>query len=479
MVRTRYAPSPTGFMHIGNLRTALFEYLIAKGAKGVFVLRIEDTDRARYVEGAEEAIYETLKLVGLKYDEGPGVGGDYGPYVQSERKDNYMPHALDLVHKGKAYFCFCDKTRLDGLADERGLKKYDGFCCNLSRDDVKSRLANGDAHVIRQRIPEGKTTFSDEVYGDITIDNIEMEDQILIKSDGMPTYNFANVVDDHAMAITHVVRGSEYLTSTPKYKLLYEALGWDLPTYVHLPLLQNAEGQKISKRHGDASIQDLLESGFLPEAIINYAALLGWSPPDNKEIFSLTELVRVFDPKSISKSPSTFDLTKLTWVNGEHIKAMPSESFFDLALPHLQEAVKKPGMDYEYLAWITQSRVSFVRDCAALVDFIDALPEYEIALYSHKKMKTNPTVAQKALGVVINVFETTDNWNHDALYEVAIKIAEENNMAKGQILWPIRTALSGKPTTPCGATEICELLGKDESIKRLKIGLAKLDNAKA
>ena len=482
MIRTRYAPSPTGFMHIGNLRTALFEYLIARRNGGAFILRIEDTDQERFVEGATDAIFETMKLTGLSFDEGPRIGGEYGPYIQSERKADYLPHARFLVECGKAYYCFCDKERLDGLADERGLKKYDRFCTKLSAAEISKRLESGEAYVVRQLIPEGKTTFHDEVFGDITIDNREMEDQILIKSDGMPTYNFANVVDDHAMAITHVVRGSEYLTSTPKYKLLYEALGWDVPIFVHLPLLQNEQGQKISKRNGDASIPQLLEMGFLPEAIVNYAALLGWSPSsptsgdkkDYREIFTLAELEKVFEPKNISKSPSAFDVNKLRWVNGEHIKVLPPEVFCEMAFPYLKEAVKKTGVDYAALAKMTQSRVTVVKDCAELVDFIDQLPEYDIELYTHKKMKTNPEVAKQALALTIEGLGRLTEWNHETLSTAATEIAAENGLSKGQILWSLRTALSGKATTPCGATEICELLGKDETLQRLKIGLQKV-----
>jgi len=461
-------------MTIGNLRSALYEYLIAKRNNGVFILRLEDTDEKRYIDGAADAIFETLRLTGLNFDEGPGVGGNYGPYIQSERKADYLPPAQRLVAEGQAYYCFCDKDRLDGLADERGLKKYDRHCMSLSLEEIKARLDNSDPYVIRQLIPEGKTTFHDEVFGDITIDNQEMEDQILIKSDGMPTYNFANVVDDHAMAITHVVRGSEYLTSTPKYKLLYDALGWDVPVFVHLPLLLNEQGQKISKRHGDASIPQLIEMGFLPEAIVNYSALLGWCPTDNREIFTLDELKSVFEPANISKSPSTFDMKKLTWVNGEHIKALPPEVFAGMALPYLRETVKTPGTDYAYLAGITQSRVSFVKDCAEMVDFIDALPDYDIELYTHKKMKTNPEVAKQGLVAAIEALEPVTEWNHDMLLAAVTTAAEANGLTKGQILWPIRTALSGKATTPCGATEICTLLGKDESLRRLKIGLQKL-----
>jgi len=473
-VRSRYAPSPTGFMHIGNLRTALYEFLIAKHAGGVFILRIEDTDQDRYVEGAADAIFETLKLTGISFDEGPGIEGAYGPYIQSQRKANYLPPALKLIETGHAYYCFCDKDRLDTLADERGIKKYDRFCNSLPKDKIEAHLNSGIPYVIRQLIPEGKTTFHDEVFGDITIDNKELEDQILLKSDGMPTYNFANVVDDHDMAITHVVRGSEYLTSTPKFKLLYEALGWDIPVFVHLPLLQNESGQKISKRNGDASIPDLLGKGFLPDAIINYAALLGWSPTDNREIFSLNELIEIFDAKNISKSPSTFDAIKLAWVNAEHIKALPPEVFCEKATPYLKEAVKKPGIDYAQLAKITQSRVSFVKDCGELVDFIDELRDYDIELFTHKKMKTNPEIAKQGLEVAISALTPITEWTHDTLQQTITTAAEESGLAKGQLLWPIRTALSGKPTTPCGATEICELLGKEETLRRLAVGLGKL-----
>ena len=475
-VRTRYAPSPTGFMHIGNLRSALYEYLIARHDNGVFILRIEDTDQDRYVEGAADAIFETLRLTGLTFDEGPGIGGEYGPYIQSERKENYLPQAKRLVENGTAYYCFCHKDRLDTLADERGIKKYDRFCASLPADEVAARINSGAPYVIRQLIPEGKTSFYDEVYGQITFDNKELEDQILIKSDGMPTYNFANVVDDHDMAITHVARGSEYLTSTPKYVLLYEALGWEVPKFVHLPLLVNENGQKLGKRNGAVSVPELLNQGFLPEAIVNYAALLGWSPHDNKEIFSLAELIEVFESKNISKSPSTFDAVKMTWVNGEHIKALPPENFYEMALPYLQESVKKPGTDYAALAKMTQSRVNFVKDCGELVDFIDELRDYDIQLFTHKKMKTNPEVAKEGLKAAIAALEPLTEWNHDTLAQAATKAAEDNGLSKGQVLWPIRTALSGKATTPCGATEICELLGKEETLRRLAVGLGKLQS---
>jgi glutamyl-tRNA synthetase len=441
-------------MHIGNLRTALYEYLIARKNGGAFILRIEDTDAERYVEGATDAIFETMELTGLKFDEGPGIGGEYGPYIQSERKADYLPQARKLIESGQAYYCFCQKERLDSLADERGLKKYDRHCYSLEKTEAGERLERGEPFVIRQLIPDGKTTFADEVFGEITIDNREMEDQILIKSDGMPTYNFANVVDDHAMKITHVVRGSEYLTSTPKYKLLYEAFDWDVPVFVHLPLLQNEQGQKISKRNGDASIPQLMEE-FLPQAIINYAALLGWSPSDNSEIFLLADLERIFEPKNISKSPSTFDMAKLRWVNGEHIKALPPEIYYEMALPYLKKVVK--NADYSALAKMTQSRVTIVKDCAELVDFFDELSEYDIELYTHKKMKTNTEIAKTALEAAIEGLTKHEEWKNDALFAAVNEIAQSNGLAKGQILWSVRTALSGKPTTPCGATEISEI----------------------
>jgi glutamyl-tRNA synthetase len=482
MVRSRFAPSPTGYMTIGNLRSALYEYLIAKREGGVFILRLEDTDQQRYVKGTEEVIYETLRRTGLHFDEGPGVGGDYGPYIQSERKDSYLPPALKLIAEGKAYYCFCPTERLETLADERGLKKYDRHCLALPVEEIKARINNGTPYVIRQLIPEGRTSFADEVFGEITIEHKEMEDQILIKSDGMPTYNFANVVDDHAMAITHVVRGSEYITSTPKYILLYEALHWPKPVFVHLPLLQNEHGQKISKRHGAASILDMLGEGFLPGAIINYAAFLGWGPSGEyaeREIFTLAELEKIFDVKHISKSPSTFDIKKLIWMNGEHIKAMDFAAYSEKALPYLEQVENPFHIDLGLLAKMTQSRVSFVKDCVELVDFFFALPEYDIGLYTHKKMKTNPEIALKALRVIFQEFSHIgeDNWDAEALQSKVEQAAALSGLTKGQLLWSLRTALSGKPSTPCGAVEIAALLSKGETQRRLQVGIDKLNDA--
>ena len=480
MVRTRYAPSPTGYMHCGNLRTALYEYLIAKANGGQFVLRIEDTDQSRQVDGALEVIYETLRLAGLQHDEGPDVGGPYAPYVQSERKNGtgYLSFAQELVAKGKAYYCFCTKERLESLqkADAEGAMQYDRHCTRLTQEEIDANLAAGLPYVIRQLIPAGRTGFTDEVYGEISIDNAELDDQVLIKSDGMPTYNFANVVDDHLMEITHVVRGSEYLSSTPKYNLLYNAFGWDIPTYVHLPLVLNERGEKLSKRKGDATFADLLQQGYLPEAIVNYCALLGWSPADNREIFSLAELVEAFSIKGLSKSPSSFDMTKLAWMNGEYFKNMDEDVFYSMAKPVLAECVKREGVCHKTLAALVQPRIRFLQEIPAMLDFIDALPDYDTALYTHKKMKTDESNSLVSLDACIPVLqEVADaDWNNDALYTRLQALAGEIGVKNGVVLWPVRTALSGKETTPCGASELLVLLGKAESLRRLAAGAEKL-----
>lgn len=478
MVRTRFAPSPTGNMHIGNLKAAIYEYLIAKVNGGKFILRIEDTDQSRLVEGSVELIYRTLKMAGLQHDEGPDVGGDYGPYVQSERKGNYLTYAKQLVEAGKAYYCFCTMERLDTLheSDTIDAVKYDRHCLKLSKEEIESNLQAGMPYVIRQLIPDGKSTYKDEVFGEITFDSAELDDQILIKSDGMPTYNFANVIDDHLMHITHVIRGSEYLSSTPKYNYLYEAFGWEIPTYIHLPLLLNDKGEKFSKRRGDASFEDLVDMGFLPEAIVNYVVLLGWSPPDNTEIFSLSELEKIFDIRGLSKSPSMFDMQKLTWLNGEYIKKLPPEKFYEMTEPYIKEAVRKEGVDLRKLAVMVQSRVSFAKDSAAMLDFIDTLPDYDISLYNHKKMKTDRENSLLSLESILPVYEqiNMDDWNNDYLYNKMLDVVTEMGIKNGQMLWPVRTALSGKETTPCGASELAEILGKDETIKRTKIGIEKL-----
>lgn len=476
MIRTRFAPSPTGYMHIGNLRTALYEYFIAKHGGGKFVLRIEDTDRERYVDGAVDIIYKTLEMAGIKHDEGPDVGGDYGPYIQSQRKNDYMKYALELVEKGEAYYCFCTKERLDKLREdgETGVK-YDRHCLSLSKEEIEENLKNNVPFVIRQKIREGKTTFKDEVYGEVTVDNEDMEDQILIKSDGLPTYNFANVIDDHLMNITHVIRGNEYLSSTPKYNLLYEAFGWDIPTYIHVAPVMKDQHNKLSKRNGDASFQDLIAKGYLPQAIVNYITLLGWAPKENREIFSMDELIEIFDVSGISKSPAIFDPEKLKWMNGEYIKAMDDEEFYKLAEPVLKESVKTENIDLKALSAMVKSRIYTVYDIPEMIDFIDKLPEYDKSLYKHKKMKTDEENSAGFLKLIIPALESCDKWDNDSLYEAMVNTAKENGLKNGQILWPVRTALSGKAVTPCGASELCVLLGKDEALKRLEKGIEILE----
>lgn len=469
MIRTRFAPSPTGFMHIGNLRTALYEYLIAKSQNGTFILRIEDTDKERFVDGSLDVIYNTLKIAGLKYDEGPDIGGDYGPYVQSERKGRYLEYAKKLVEKNKAYYCFCSKEELDKYSDVGA--KYDRHCLNLTKEEIENNLKNNVPYVIRQLIPEGKTTFIDEVYGEITVDNDTLDNQVLIKSDGFPTYNFANVIDDHEMKITHVIRGSEYLSSTPKYVLLYEAFNWEIPSYIHLPLILNSDGNKLSKRKGDASFEDLLSLGFLPEAIINYIALLGWSPSDNNEFFSLEELVQNFNVKGLSKSPSIFDMTKLTWMNSEYIKKMPANKFFEMAKPYLESSINRKDINLEKVSEMVQTRISFAKEIPSLIDFIDELPNYNTDLYIHKKMKTTLENSLENLEIVLPVLENIDDWQEENIHNEIFNLIQKLNIKNGQMLWPIRTALSGKSTSPCGAIELAELLGKKDSINRINIGI--------
>ncbi len=476
MVRTRFAPSPTGYMHIGNLRTALYEFLIAKSQGGSFILRIEDTDQERFVEGATDIIYKTLEMAKMPHDEGPDVGGDYSPYVQSERKNDYLKYALELIDKGEAYYCFCTKERLDSLKTETShetIVKYDRHCLHLSKEEIEENLKNGVPYVIRQKIRDGKTTFHDEVYGNITVDNSELEDQILIKSDGYPTYNFANVIDDHAMNITHVVRGAEYLSSTPKYNLLYEAFGWDIPTYVHLPAVMKDKHNKLSKRNGDASFQDLVAKGYLPDAIVNYIALLGWSPSVNQEIFTIDELIKEFSIKGLSKSPAIFDIEKLTWMNGEYIKKMDKDEFYSWAEPELKAAIKRTDIDLKKVAGYVQTRIGTSKDIAPMVDFVDNLPEYSTDLYVHKKMKTTAEICLENLKKVLPVFEEINDsdWNNDTIYSKLVELIKEMGIKNGQMFWPVRTALSGEPTSPCGASELAELLGKEDTINRIKKGI--------
>ena len=478
-VRTRFAPSPTGRMHVGNLRTALYAYLIAKHEDGSFMLRIEDTDQERFVEGALDIIYRTLAKTGLVHDEGPDKDGGYGPYVQSERNAQgiYLKYAKQLIEQGDAYYCFCTKERLESLKSSVGEKEiamYDKHCLHLSKEEIEEKLANGEPYVIRFNMPtEGTTTFEDDIYGAITVPNNELDDLILIKSDGYPTYNFANVVDDHLMGITHVVRGNEYLSSSPKYNRIYEAFGLEIPTYVHCPLITNEEHKKLSKRSGHSSYEDLVEQGFLTEAIVNYVALLGWWPEDNREIFSLEELVEVFDYHHMSKSPAVFDIQKLRWMNGEYMKAMDDEKFYEMALPYLKQVITK-DLDLRKLAGMVKTRIEVLPDITDLVDFFEAVPEYDIAMYTHKKMKTNPELSLEVLEKILPVLEETEDYSNDAMYELLCGFAKENGYKNGQILWPIRTALSGKQMTPAGATEILEVLGKEESIQRIKAAIEKL-----
>lgn len=475
-IRTRFAPSPTGRMHVGNLRTALYAYLIAKHEGGDFILRIEDTDQERLVEGAVDIIYRTLQKTGLVHDEGPDKDGGVGPYIQSERQANgiYLEYAKKLIEKGEAYYCFCDKERLDSLRTEVAGKEisiYDKHCLHLSKEEVQEKLDAGIPYVIRQNNPtEGTTTFEDEIYGDITVDNSELDDMILIKSDGFPTYNFANVVDDHLMGITHVVRGNEYLSSSPKYNRLYEAFGWDVPVYVHCPLITDESHQKLSKRSGHSSFEDLIEQGFLTEAVVNFVALLGWSPADNQEIMSLDELIEKFDYHHMSKSPAVFDFTKLKWMNGEYIKKMDFDDFYIMAEPYIKEVVTK-NYDLKKIAKMVQTRIEIFPDIKDHIDFFEELPEYDVAMYTHKKMKTNSETSLEVLSDVLPILEAQSDYSNDALYAILCKYVEEKGCKNGYVMWPIRTAVSGKQMTPGGATELMEVLGKEESIARIKKGI--------
>ncbi|MBQ2971194.1 MAG: glutamate--tRNA ligase [Ruminococcus sp.] len=478
-VRTRFAPSPTGFMHVGNLRTALYEYLVAKSLDGTFVLRIEDTDRERYVDGAVDVIYNTMKTAGLIHDEGPDVGGEYGPYVQSERKDMYLPYAEQLVKEGKAYRCFCTKERLEEVQNSTVGGGYDRHCRDLDQAEIERLLKEGTPYVIRQKMPvTGETKFVDAVFGEITVDNSELQDQILIKADGYPTYNFANVIDDHTMGITHVVRGSEYLSSTPKYNLLYEAFGWEIPTYIHLPLIngKNDDGtvSKLSKRHGSTGFEDLIKEGYLPEAIINYIALLGWCPKDNQEIFTLDELCKVFDISGISKSPSVFDYDKLDWFNAEYIRKMSVEEFAKVADPYFTQALGDKELDRIKLASILQQRTVKLTDIPATIDFFSELPQYDKELFVNKKSKTNLENAPVMLKAVYDKISALKEYNHDTIHDALINLATELEVKNGTVMWPARIAVAGKQVTPGGAIEILEILGKEESLRRMEIGLTKL-----
>ena len=479
-VRTRFAPSPTGYMHVGNLRTALYTYLIARHAGGKFILRIEDTDQGRYVEGAVDVIYSTMRACGLTHDEGPDVGGPVGPYIQTERRGLYKEYAELLIARGHAYRCFCDKddSAEENVSDGTVIHKYDGRCSRLSEEEIAANLAAGKPYVIRQRIPyEGTTTFHDVSFGDITVENKTLDDQVLLKRDGLPTYNFANVIDDHLMGITHVVRGSEYLSSAPKYNLLYEAFGWDIPTYVHCSPVMRDQHNKMSKRHGDPSYEDLRDQGYLTAAILNYVALLGWAPKGElgeQEIFSLEELVKAFDIAGISKSPAIFDIDKLTYFNATYLRAMAPEAFAKVAEPYIRQSVKNPAIDASAVAALLQARCEKLTEIPEKVDFFDALPDYDAALFTNKKSKTDSEVSARMLRSAIPALEALDTWTQDSVHDCLIGLAESLGVKNATLMWPVRIAAAGKQVTPGGAVEICHILGKDEVLRRLRLGLEKL-----
>lgn len=480
--RTRFAPSPTGYMHIGNLRTALFEYLIAKHDGGDFLLRIEDTDQGRKVEGAVDIIYDTLKNVGLNWDEGPDIGGDYGPYVQSERLGMYKGYAEQLVKEGHAHYCFCSEEEIEEqrkLADSLGVSfKFKDPCKHLSQEEIQARLDAGEPCVIRQTIDHvGETSFDDMVYGHIEFDGDLLDEQILIKSDGFPTYNFANIIDDHTMNVTHVVRGNEYLSSTPKYNLLYDAFGWDRPVYVHVPPVMKDEKHKLSKRNGDASYQDLVAKGYLPEAVINYIALLGWAPETEQEIYSLQELIDVFDVARISRSPAIFDIDKLTWMNGVYLRGMDEDTYYETVRPYLEKAVKGP-YDLKAISRIIQPRIDVLNQIEESVDFFDELPDYDLEMYRHKKMKTTPEIALTSLKAARGALAALDDWsNEEKVHDVLLALPKEMGLKNGQVLWPVRTAVTGKQFTPGGAIEIAWILGKDEALRRIDLGIERLEKS--
>ena len=479
-IRTRFAPSPTGRMHVGNLRTALYAYLIAKHEGGKFILRIEDTDQERFYEGALDIIYNTLAKTGLVHDEGPDKDGGVGPYVQSERckAGLYLEYAKQLIEKGQAYYCFCDKERLESLHQTvagKDICVYDKHCLHLPKEEIEANLAAGKPYVIRINMPtEGTTSFVDEIYGEITVDNAELDDMILIKSDGYPTYNFANVIDDHLMGITHVVRGNEYLSSTPKYNRIYEAFGWEIPKYIHCSLITNEEGAKLSKRSGHSSYEDLIDQGFVNEAVVNFVALLGWSPEGDNEIFTLEELVKAFDYKRINKSPSVFDMTKLKWMNSEYIKAMDDDAFFERAKPFLEETPGE-GFDLKKIASMVKTRIQVFPEIPEMVEFFAKLPEYDTSMYENKKSKSTKESSLEILKNMISVLGGTDDFSNDNLFEVLKEYASAHEYKVNKVMWPIRTAVSGKQATPAGATDICALLGKEETLRRIEKGIALLE----
>ena len=475
-VRTRFAPSPTGYMHIGNLRTALYTWLIARHAGGRFILRIEDTDQSRLVEGATEVIYNTLKECRLTWDEGPDIGGPVGPYIQTERRDLYAKYAHLLVEKGEAYYCFCDKA--ESAEDSGNFEKTEDPCRSLSFEEAKARVEAGESYVVRQKIPrEGQTTFQDVIFGDITVDNDTLDDQVLMKRDGLPTYNFANVIDDHLMGITHVIRGSEYLSSAPKYTRLYHAFGWPVPEYVHCPPVMRDAHNKMSKRHGDPSYEDLKAQGYITPAILNYVTLLGWAPKGEnaeREFFTLEDLTEIFEMASVSKSPSIFDQEKLKYFNGHYLREMSAEDFYALAEPHLKAAIHAPQVDLQLVAPLVQGRCDTLMDIAPQVDFFDALPQYSNELYCHKKMKTDEANSLEALKLTLPVLEGLAEWTYDSIHGALVGLAEKLELKNGRIMWPVRTALSGKAVTPGGAVELCQILGREETLKRMEQGITQL-----
>ena len=473
-VRTRFAPSPTGYMHVGNLRTALYTYLIARSNDGKFILRIEDTDQGRLVEGAVDIIYKTMAKCGLTHDEGPDVGGPVGPYIQTQRRDIYGKYAELLIERGGAYRCFCGKEDHEDTGDG-AIKKYDGRCSRLSQQEIDEKLKAGVPYVIRQKIPRtGTTTFSDAVFGDITVPNEDLDDNVLIKSDGLPTYNFANVIDDHLMGITHVVRGSEYLSSAPKYNLLYQAFGWDVPVYIHCsPVMRDAHN-KMSKRHGDPSYEDLIAQGYISEAVVNYVALLGWSPGGEQEIFSLDELIKAFNIHGISKSPAIFDIEKLKYFNSCYIRNMAPEKFAEIAEPYIRQTVKNPDINTSEIAAILQPRCEVLTEIPEKVDFFDSLPEYSTELYIHKKSKVDKAASLEMLTTVLPVLQTLDNWTQDSIHDTLIGLAEKLEVKNAKLMYPLRIAVSGKSVTPGGAVEICRILGKDETLARISNGITRL-----
>ena len=472
-VRTRFAPSPTGYMHVGNLRTALYTWLIARHAGGKFILRIEDTDQGRLVEGAVDVIYKTMEQCHMAHDEGPDVGGPVGPYVQTERRPLYGEYAGLLMERGHAYRCFCEKAESEEDAGE--FDRGDDPCRALSREESDRRAAAGESFVVRQRIPhEGATTFHDEIFGDITVDNDALDDQVLMKRDGLPTYNFANVVDDHLMGITHVVRGSEYLSSAPKYNLLYQGFGWDIPKYVHCsPVMRDAHS-KMSKRHGDPSYEDLIAQGYLTDAVINYVALLGWSPGGEREIYTMDELREIFDISGISKSPAIFDIEKLRYFNSEYIRAMSPADFAELAKPYIRQAVKNESYDAAAIAALLQQRTELLTDIPAKLDFFDALPEYGVELFEHKKSKSDAASSLEALRAVIPAFEALESWTDEALLGAMVQLAEAQGVKNARVMWPVRIAAAGRAVTPGGAVELCRILGREETLRRLNIAVEKL-----